>query len=111
MARQPWMQLITTFPLSHSDILATDAQLRPRISKAPKTTTIHLLSTAASAAPVRSVRDRRMLVVQRSRVAAMLPSFEHMIGLRLPKNRAFGNSLAYAVTGGASLRTISKPDG
>jgi hypothetical protein len=32
-------------------------------------------------------------------------------GLRLPKNRAFGNSLAYAVTGGASLRTISKPGG
>src|SRR6266568_5605143 len=76
-----------------------------------KTTTIHLLSTAASAAPVRSVRDRRMLVIQRSRVAAMLPSFEHMIGLRIPKKRALGNSLAYAVTGGASLRTISKPDG
>jgi hypothetical protein len=34
-----------------------------------------------------------------------------MIGLRLPKNRAFGNSLAYAVTGGTSLRTIGKPDG
>src|SRR6266436_3066845 len=28
------MKLITTFPLPHSDILATDAQFRPRISKA-----------------------------------------------------------------------------
>jgi hypothetical protein len=34
--------------------------------QARQTTTIHLLSTAAAAAPVRSVRDRRMLVVQRS---------------------------------------------
>jgi hypothetical protein len=28
------MKLITTFPLPHSDILATDAQFRPRIFKA-----------------------------------------------------------------------------